>query len=68
MTPWLEPWKPFVPVMEMNQIFPLVDSIPVVWQTVFAIILVILLVIYHVCLIVHVWPWHPRKPKSPKSG
>ena len=67
MDPWLEPWKPFFPIMKMSLVFPLVNTIPVILLLAIIIVLGMLLILYYVCLIIQVWPWHSRKLKKLQS-
>lgn len=62
-SPWVQPWKPFLPLVDMSQFIPLVDTIPIVWQMVFGFILLTLLVTYYIFLVIRASPW--RKPPSP---
>lgn len=64
MTMWLEPWKPFLPVLNMSSFIPLVDQLPAIWQTVFAIILLTLLAAYYLFLVIRENPWRHRRGKQ----
>lgn len=68
MNMWLEPWKPILPVVNMSSFIPLVDDLPSVWQTVFAIILLTLLVAYYLFLVIRAYPWRNRRGKQPSRG
>src|SRR5690349_20818893 len=73
MDPWLQSWKLYIPVslVDVSQFFSLVGSIPKLWQTVFAVILLSLLsisllfTIYHQFLVLRTYMRSGRANRTP---
>ncbi len=53
MDPWLQSWNLFASLVDVSQFISLVESIPKLWQTVFAVVLLSLLSISLLFTIYH---------------